>query len=211
MTTSSSCCASSKCSQLCPSLIDHLYPVIITITNTFIIHLYHFLSVTNCAILLSTSIAWCLSIWALTRGSPLALAMRMAALLRQLPVRSLAMKTNWPIDSRSTPRTCYLMAIFSFISIPKRLQVLQNRFSCSRFDCTNLPNDLNSASGICDGVYGVWYPKSTLSILTICTMFFYSLFTNGSFFAAYLLKTPIHLVRFLLESYFTLPRTSNPL
>lgn len=171
---------------------------------------YHFFYVTNCAMLFRTSMPWFLSISARHLGSPLDLAIKIAALFLQFPVRSLAIKTSWAMDYLNTVSTCYFIWLFSERRMPNKLQVLQNKFSFTRLDLTKIVNDLNRFSGILVGDSGFLMSNKTFKILTIWTMYFSSGVASGSCFKAILSKVCIHFVKFLLDSYLNLPITSNP-
>jgi len=78
--------------------------------------------------LFNTYIPWCLSNSDRHFGSELVLAKRIAALLRQLPVFSLDIYTNFLILLQRSVRIFPLRGPCLSIITPNRLQVLQNKF-----------------------------------------------------------------------------------
>lgn len=113
--------------------------------------------------------------------------------------------------SLSSFKTCSLSSFLLSKIRPNRLQVLQNKFSLTRLFRTYSSNDFSKFWGIVFGVYGSLKENKTLSILTTWAIFLSSLLTKGLILIAILSNNCIHFVKFLLDSYLSLPRISKPL
>ena len=139
------------------------------------------MSRTNEAMLLRTSIPWCLVSSALQRASLLHFPNKIAADFLQFPTLSLATSTNFPTNCLTSTKVFSFMTPSFSISIPNKLQVLQKSNSCWLFYFTSLIINLNKLLGMSGEHSGI--KKRRVVILMICGMVLSLGFANGSVWA----------------------------